>query len=265
MRMPARWKDLQMFGKISAAALCAAALCASAAGAQEPSLTFIATQKLAAETSAPASTWNFTLIDARTRVEYGEAHIQGAQNCPAPQVANLLPLMVPDRERRIVFYCNGPKCTKSQKAARAALALGYRNVIEYNDGLPAWREARLPVVGSPLPAFDPPAVSAEALDEVRTTRQRPLLVDVRDRVEFDLLHIPGSVNIQLDDLHERARHFPLGRSIVLVDHSGHQVPIASRVLNQAGRGASLQKLDGGFLGWQQKKLALVSGSTMATR
>jgi rhodanese-related sulfurtransferase len=116
-----------------------------------------------------------------------------------------------------------------------------------------------------MPAFDPPAVSAEALDKIRGTSQRPLLVDVRDQIEFEALHIPGSVNIQLDDLQERAAHFPTGRSIVLVDHSGHQVPIAARVLNQAGHGSSLQKLDGGLLAWQQKKLPLVTSSALATR
>jgi rhodanese-related sulfurtransferase len=250
---------------MSTAALCAAAMSMSAARAEETPLPFIATPKLAADTAGPASTWSFTLIDARTRVEYAEGHIEGAQSCPASEVANRLPLMVPDRARRLVFYCNGPKCTKSQKAARAALALGYRNVLEYNDGLPAWREAKLPVGGSPLPAFDPPAVSAEALDKIRGTSERPLLVDVRDRIEFEALHIPGSVNIQLDDLQDRAAHFPTGRSIVLVDHSGHQVPIAARVLNQADHGSSLQKLDGGLLAWQQKKLPLVIGSTVATR
>jgi rhodanese-related sulfurtransferase len=255
-----------MLGRISTAALCCATtLCATAAFAEDAPLTFIATSKLAAQTAAPAAKWDFTLIDARTRVEYAEGHITGAQSCPASEAAQLLASLVPDKARKVVFYCNGPKCTKSQKAARAALALGYRDVLEYNEGLPAWREAKLPVEGSPLPAFDPPAISAEAIEQMRQTSQRPLLVDVRDRVEFDALHIPGSVNVQLDDLQERADRFPVGRSIVLVDHSGHQVPIAARVLNHAGHGGLLKKLEGGLLGWQQKKLPLVTGSTLANR
>jgi len=254
-----------MLGRISTAALCAAALCATAARAEEAPLTFVTTAKLAASATGPSAKWDFTLIDARTHVEFAEGHIEGAQSCPASEIATTLPSLVPDRSHRIVFYCNGPKCTKSQKAARAAIALGYTDVLEYNEGLPAWREAKLPVIGSPLPAFDPPAVSAEALQEVRETRDRPLLVDVRDKAEFEALHIAASVNIPLDDLQERATRFPAGRRIVLVDHSGHQVAIAARVLKHAGHGDDLQKLEGGLLLWQQKKLPLVTGATIANR
>jgi len=254
-----------MIGRISMAAVCAAALCANAARAEEAPLTFVTTSKLKALTEGPPAKWDFTLIDARTRVEYAEGHIAGAQSCPASEVASQLPSMVPDRSHRLVFYCNGPKCTKSQKAAHAAIAFGYSNVLEYNEGLPAWREAKLPVIGSPLPMFDPPAVSAESLQQVRETRDRPLLVDVRDRAEFEALHIAGSVNIPLDDLQERAARFPEGRRIVLVDHSGHQVAIAARVLKHAGHGNDLEKLEGGVALWQQKKLPLLTGATIANR
>jgi rhodanese-related sulfurtransferase len=254
-----------MIGRISTAALCAATFCAAAASAEEAPLTFVTTAKLAGMATGPSAKWDFTLIDARTRVEYAEGHIEGAQSCPASEIASTLPSMVPDHSRQLVFYCNGPKCTKSQKAARAAIALGYSNVLEYNEGLPAWREAKLPVIGSPLPLFDPPAVSAESLQQVRETRDRPLLVDVRDRAEFEALHIAGSVNIPLDDLQERAARFPAGRRIVLVDHAGHQVAIAGRLLKHAGHGNDLEKLEGGVALWQQKKLPLLTGATIANR
>jgi rhodanese-related sulfurtransferase len=168
--------------------------------------------------------------------------------------------MVPDHAHRLVFYCNGPNCTKSQKAARAALALGYANVVEYNEGLPAWRNAKGSTVGTPLPPFDPPPLSAPEVDEARTRNDRPLLMDVRDRDEFDAAHIPGTINVPLDELTERVAKVPAGRAIVLIDHSGHQVPIAARVLYHAGRGDSLRKLDGGLLAWEQKKLPMAGSA-----
>jgi len=106
------------------------------ARADEAPLTYIATQELAAKMRDSART--FTVIDARARVEYDEAHIPGAISVPAPDVAVALPRRIKDRRRELIFYCNGPKCTKSQKAARAAIALGYRNVLEYNEGMPGW-------------------------------------------------------------------------------------------------------------------------------
>ena len=139
---------------------CAMALLATAARSEEAPLTFIGTSELSAKVSSgPASRWNFTVVDARTRVEYEESHIAGAINVPASQTQALLPKRVKDRSRTIIFYCNGPKCTKSQKGARAAIALGYSSVFEYNEGLPAWGKAGLRLAGTPLPAFEPVARS----------------------------------------------------------------------------------------------------------
>src|SRR5256885_2570573 len=141
--------------------LCAMVLLASAARSEESPLAFIGTAELSAKVAAgPAAKWSFTLIDARSRVEYEEAHIAGAINLPAPQTQALLPTRIQDHARHIIFYCNGPKCTKSQKGARAAMALGYTSVLEYNEGLPAWGKAGLRLEGTPLPAFEPVARSA---------------------------------------------------------------------------------------------------------
>jgi rhodanese-related sulfurtransferase len=166
--------------------------------------------------------------------------------------------MIKERSRNLVFYCNGPKCTKSQKAAREAIALGYTSVVEYNEGLPAWGKAGLPVAGKPLPLFEAPAISPEQLSQTRKGPNAPLVVDVRDRVEYQAFHLPGSVSIPLDDLHAHLRDLPRGREIVLVCHSGHQSPIAARVLHALGR-SDLKRLDGGVVAWQQKGLSTESG------
>ena len=76
---------------------------------EEKPLTFITTAELAARTSAaPPARWNFTIVDARTRVEYEESHIIGAINCPAGLAQSHLPRLVKDKARQLVFYCNGP-------------------------------------------------------------------------------------------------------------------------------------------------------------
>ena len=231
-------------------------LCALAARADEAPLQFISTAELSARTSAaPPARWSFTIVDARTRVEYGEGHIKGAVNCPASDVSALLPRMVKDRARELVFYCNGPKCTKSQKAAHAALALGYKKVLEYNEGMPAWGKASLPIEGTPLPAFEAEAVSPEQLSAVKA---KVTMVDVRDAVEYEAFHIPGAINIPLDALQTSMKQLPQGREIVIVCHAGHQSPIAARVLHHMGR-SDLKRLDGGVVGWQQKGLPTESG------
>jgi rhodanese-related sulfurtransferase len=235
-------------------------LFALAARADDQPLQFITTAELSARTKAgPPSAWDFTVVDARTRVEYGEGHVAGAVNCPTSEVPARLPKMIKDRARQLVFYCNGPKCTKSQKAARAAIALGYKNVLEYNEGLPAWGKAGLPIEGTPLPAFEAPAVSPEQLAAMSASGHPPVVIDVRDAVEFDAFHVFGSINVPLDSLQARLKELPRGREIVVVCHAGHQSPIAVRVLHHLGR-SDLKRLDGGVIAWQQKGLRTVSGT-----
>ena len=234
---------------IASAALVAAA---QARGDEKP-LTFITTAELHAKTtSAPTTRWTFTVVDARTRVEFEENHIAGAINCPASQAAALLPKLVKDKSRQLIFYCNGPKCTKSQKAARVAISLGYHNVLEYNEGLPAWGKASLPVAGTPMPPVEMASVSPEDLRARMEAGKGPAVVDVRDGVEFASVRVAGTINIPLDELEKRARELPAGE-LVVMDHSGGQSLIAGRVLQKAGRrGAS--RLEGGLLAWQQKGL-----------
>jgi rhodanese-related sulfurtransferase len=221
--------------------------------ADEAPLTFITTEQLAARTAAaPQSHWKFTIVDARTRVEYEENHIAGAINCPAAQAAALLPKLVKDKAHELVFYCNGPKCTKSQKAARTAMGIGYRKVLEYNEGLPAWSKASLPVAGNPMPPAEMTPISPEDLRARMASGKGPAVIDVRDAVEFTSLRVPGSVNIPVDELEKRAAEVPAG-DVVIMDHTGGQTLIAGRVLQKAGRGG-LHRLEGGILAWQQKGL-----------
>jgi rhodanese-related sulfurtransferase len=246
-----------MVSKLHVAAL--SSLCALSAGAADAPLPLITTAALSARIQAQRpEARDFTLVDARTRVEYGEAHIPGAVNCPASDAAALLPKLVKDRSRNLVFYCNGPKCTKSRKAAHEAIALGYTSVLEYNEGLPAWGKAGLAVEGKPLAAFEAQAVSPEQLRQMRAGAHAPVILDVRDRDEYQAFHLPGSLNMPLDTLEARLRELPRGREIVLVCHSGHQSPIAARVLHALGR-SDLKRLDGGVIAWQQKGLPTESG------
>ncbi|HLE67152.1 MAG TPA: rhodanese-like domain-containing protein [Burkholderiales bacterium] len=43
-----------------------------------------------------------------------------------------------DRRRRLVFFCQGPRCWLSYNAALRAVALGYEHVYWYRGGIEAW-------------------------------------------------------------------------------------------------------------------------------
>lgn len=234
--------------RIPAAALAACSL-ALATHAQEAPV--ITTDALAAKMSGPAASWSFTLVDARTQVEFAEAHIPGAILVPARLVATKLPEIVKDKARQVVFYCNGPNCTKTVKAAKAALSVGYTNIHEYKEGLPGWGKSGRKTEGKPMKSVQAPALSPAALKEAMASKDGPFLMDVRDPEEFASFRIAGAVSMPLDDIPARVKEVPAGRAIILLDHAGHQVPIAARLLHHLGR-TDVKRLDGGILRWQSE-------------
>ncbi len=168
---------------------------------------------------------------------------------PARVVTTKLPELVKDRSRLVVFYCNGPNCTKMVKAAKAAAAAGYTNIAEYKEGLPGWGKSGRPTAGKPMPSVEAAAITPAALKEAVETKNPPFLMDVRDPEEFASFRIPGAVSMPIDEVAARLKEVAPGRAIVLLDHAGHQVPVAARLLAQLGR-KDVKRLDGGILRWQ---------------
>jgi rhodanese-related sulfurtransferase len=226
----------------------AALILAPAALAQDVKL--ISTADLSAKLKGAGA--EFVLIDARSETEFGEGHIPGAVLVPAKKTAERLPGLVPAKDKLVVFYCNGPDCTKSRKGYRAAAGLGYTNLREYNEGLPAWRAAGHQVDGTPLPAVTLPSGLRPAELKSLMAGGGVQVVDVRDADEFAAFRIAGSVNIPVDAMLKRAGELK-GGTIVMVDHAGHQVKVASRVLTRLGK-KDLRWLDGGVLGWSDAGL-----------
>ena len=218
----------------------------------------ISTPELLKRMSGPPDRWNFTLVDARTAVEYGEAHIPGSVNVAASKTAKRLPELVKDKARAVVFYCNGPNCTKTVKAAKAATAAGYTDVWEYKEGLPGWGKAGQKVDGKPLPSFDAAPLTPEALKALLASASPPVVVDIRDAEEFAGFHIEKALSLPIDELQARSKEIPAGRAIVVADHAGHQAPVAVRLLASLGR-KELKRLDGGVIKWQAAGLPTAKG------
>ena len=73
---------------------------------------------------------------------------------------------------------------------------------------------------------------------------RPLLLDVRTAQEFAQGHIPGAVNVPVDDLRGRLNDVPRDREIAVYCQVGQRGYVATRILKQAG--ISAVNLGGGY-------------------
>ena len=104
------------------------------------------------------------VLDARSKQKFDELHINGAINLSFPDITvESLALKLPDRNARILIYCNNNFQNAEQpfptKMATASLNLstyialytyGYRNVYELGPLLDA-RTTKLELVASPKP------------------------------------------------------------------------------------------------------------------
>src|SRR5205823_4809730 len=88
------------------------------------------------------------------------------------------------------------------------------------------------------PQIDLEAVLAAPADE------RPLLLDVRTPQEFSQGHIPGAINIPIDDLRARLGELPRDRNIAAYCQVGQRGYLATRILMQAGLSAA--NIGGGY-------------------
>lgn len=85
------------------------------------------------------------IIDSRIKDEYIEGHLPGALHLNADDVEHYREVLPSDKDHPVLFYCNGPKCLKSHKAAALAVEWGYRKVYWFRGGIPEWSTLGYPL------------------------------------------------------------------------------------------------------------------------
>ena len=100
-----------------------------------------------------------------------------------------------------------------------------------------------------MPSGEAPLeIGAQELAEARQGGKAVFLLDVRERFEFAICRIPGSVLIPLGQLPSRLREVPADADVVTVCHTGQRSLAATRFLRDAGVSRA-RSLRGGVEAW----------------
>lgn len=180
------------------------------------------------------------LLDVREAAEYAKAHLEGSTNIGlGGQYATWAGTLL-DTERPIVIIAEPGR---EKEAALRLGRIGFDRVQGYLEGGMASLADRLALIRTTE------RVSAPMLAEELASAKPPLIVDVRSHQEWDTEHIPGSVNLPLSQLNQRAGSLPQDRRIAVHCAGGYRSSIAASVLNQQGF-HDLIELAGGITAWQ---------------
>ena len=198
----------------------------------------------------------FTLVDARTKEEYEDAHIVKAINISDKGFAVESAQLPADKGSLVIFYCNGVKCGKSKKVAKLAATLGYTNIALYSDGFPVWEEKNLTIVPGATygKKIETSRLTPADVDKlIKAGKQDYVIVDVRDDMEFEEGHIPTAINIPAETFAVKSEVLPKEKKIIVYCNTGSRSYMAYRKLVKLAYPNIYQTL---FADWKEAKLAV---------
>lgn len=89
---------------------------------------------------------NQVIIDSRISSDRKLGYIPGSISLPDTDTnCESLARVIPDKSKPVVFYCNGPKCRRSDNAVVTATACGYTSIYWFRGGIEAWRANNYPI------------------------------------------------------------------------------------------------------------------------
>src|SRR4051794_25936899 len=176
------------------------------------------------------------VVDVRTELQFDEAHIPGAVSITARRAgfgSKLAWLAEPGRPIVLV----GRDDEDAHAAAGLAAAVGVHDVAGYlAGGMTSWREERRPVES--VARATVPELHARWADG-----DRPQVLDVRERSEWDAGHIPGSVFVPYHDIAGVPEGVDPARPVAVVCGTGQRSAVAASLLQRHGAADAIHPPD----------------------
>jgi rhodanese-related sulfurtransferase len=165
------------------------------------------------------------LVDSRPKkTKFDKGHIQGAVSMPDSEFEQMTNLLPQNKNKLLVFYCEGFQCKLSHKSAQRAIALGHTNVKVYSAGYPEWVEkfgAAEKTAAKLKNGKEEGSIDIAEFEKIMKDNPGSIfLVDVRDADEYGKGSPKTAVNIPVDQLKKRIAELPSDKPVVFICGTG---------------------------------------------
>ncbi|MCA9224933.1 MAG: MBL fold metallo-hydrolase, partial [Planctomycetales bacterium] len=185
------------------------------------------------------------LVDVRDAIDFEGAHLAGSLNIALRgKYATWCGTMLSHDSPIVVIAEPG----EEEEAVMRLGRIGFDNVTGYlRGGMDSLKDR-------PELVRRVERITAVALaEQLKSSSETPMVLDVRSEKEWAAGHIAGSHNMPLNHLRDRVDQLPTDRTIVVHCEGGYRSAIAASVLAAAGR-ADVMDMVGGFKAWNASKL-----------
>lgn len=179
------------------------------------------------------------VVDARPSAEFAAGHVPGTINIPMSRSFTTYAGSVLPFDREICVVLTDPAIGES--VARNLRSIGFDRIggIIESAVVDAWK-GRGNTLGLAAEMSIEQLVDGPVADR--------LLLDVRNRSEWEAGHMPGAILVPLPELVDRLDEIPKGADILVHCQSGNRSAIAASVLRSRGY-ERVTNLLGGFSAW----------------
>ncbi len=195
----------------------------------------------------------YTLIDSRPLPRFQEGTIPTAINLPYPAFDKFLDRLPKEKDKLLVFFCQGITCMMSPNSLRRAEAMGYTNVKVYREGWPEWTQKNYGVIS---PQFVKEAFIDKDIPHV--------MIDARQAGEAQRSgFIPGAVQLPADKVKGALKTFPdkkLKAPIMVYDGTGKDEAVKAAMSMVRAGYENVLVVTGGLAAWQGAGYALATGT-----
>lgn len=166
------------------------------------------------------------MLDTRDANDFAKGFIPNSVNIGLEgNFAQWVGEMIPDVKQQILLITYEGK---EEEAITRLSRVGYDHTVGYlNGGYASWKES-----GKEFETVT--RITPQTLEDKINQGEKPLIIDVRKKSEYDSEHVIGAINIPLNEINKHLAQFPKNEPFIVHCAGGYRSMIAAAILKQRG-------------------------------